>query len=97
MNIHIHTLGIDRNVEEECRITLLGNKFLVRLRYRLIEIWRAEEATIYEHILLARIVTSCLGATNITLYRGDGCFDLHLQQVASCGITHNADNALHER
>ena len=97
MYIHIDTLGVHRDIEEERRITLLGNKFLVGLRYRLVEIWRAEISAIYEHILLARIVACRFGATDIALHRSDGRFDIDFEQVASCGISHNSHNALYQR
>ena len=96
MHIHIDTLGIHREIEEERRKSPLGYQLLVSLRNRLIEIWRAEETTIYEHILLARVVACRLRPPHKALNRGYRGLDIDLQQVAPRGVAHNAHNSLHK-
>ena len=91
MNIHVNSIGLDGQIEENIGLGLCRNQLLVGLHHSLIEIGRFEVATIDKQKLLVRALLRCRGTTNETLNFDQRRVGRQLQKVVFHTLAHNID------
>ena len=97
MNVHVHSLGVHREVEEIRRAAILGYELVVRLHYRAEKLHRTEIASVDEHVLLRILLLGGRRTADVSADLDDGGLDRHLQQICLYMAAHHVDDAFEKR